>query len=92
MTIRVPQTGTAFANIVANAWTHLVGTFDGQTINVYINGALAGTLSWPGSIANPQFYFRVGRYADAYWSGAIDDIRLYSRVLSQSDITKLYTE
>jgi hypothetical protein len=92
MTIRVPQTGTAFAPMSTNVWTHVVGTFDGQTINVYVNGVLAATKSYPGNIVNPQFPFRIGRFADSYWSGAVDDIRLYSRVISQSDITKLYNE
>ena len=92
MGISIPSTSSVLSSIPRDVWTHIVGTYDGQTISIYINGALAGTKSHPGNISNPNISFTVGKSFNSFWSGVVDDIRVYSRVLSQSDITKLYTE
>jgi hypothetical protein len=92
MGISLPSTNSVLASIPHDVWTHFVGTYDGQTISIYINGALAGTKNHPGNISNQNISFTVGQSSNSFWSGAVDDIRIYSRVLSQSDITKLYTE
>lgn len=92
MGISLPSTSSVLSIISYDVWTHIVGTYDGQTISIYVNGALAGTKNHPGDISNPNISFTVGKFVTSFWSGAVDDIRLYSRVLSQSDITKLYTE
>lgn len=92
MGISLPSTNSVLASIPHDAWTHFVGTYDGQTISIYINGALAGTKSHSGNISNPNISFTVGKSFNSFWGGTVDDIRLYSRVLAQSDITTLYTE
>lgn len=92
MTISIPSTTTTFADVTADQWTHIVGTFDGQTIQIYKNGAAASTKSHMGSISNPNRLFEIGRFSSSFWKGAVDDIRIYSRVLSQADITNLYNE
>ncbi len=42
---RERRAGTSSAGppIVLNQWTHLVGTYDGTTARLYVNGALAGS-------------------------------------------------
>lgn len=41
-----------------NVWVHVVGTFDGNTINVYENGSLKASNTWTTTIAtstNPLY-------------------------------------
>lgn len=85
-----------------NAWTHIVVTYDASTgiLSLFLNGSLTTTNS-VGAV--PLFYtysnpLCIGAEASAtncssstaYYSGSIDDVRVYNRVLSASDITGLY--
>lgn len=77
-------------------WYHLVGTYDGEKLNVYINGELKengadNPKSFSGSIFNSTANFRVGG-GDSYaaFDGAIDDTRVYNRALSPAEVKALY--
>jgi subtilase family serine protease len=43
----VSTPGTSSVNssgtLTADVWNHLAGTYDGTTLRIYVNGALAGT-------------------------------------------------
>jgi hypothetical protein len=79
--------------IQLNTWTHVAGIFDGSELKIYINGNLAGTTPFIGTI-NPSvdYNLNIGRLADEqqfetrYWSGLIDEVRIWHRALSQSEI------
>ncbi|TDV56086.1 LamG domain-containing protein [Actinophytocola oryzae] len=73
-------------------WTHLVAVYDSgvHQLQLYVNGVLAGsaahTQSW-----NPAGGFQIGRakWAGApveWFTGAIDDVSVYSRPLFASEI------
>lgn len=76
-----------------NTWYLCTMTCDGVDMNAYINGSLDGTALT--NIQDPVPYSRIyiGRDLDATrsWWGAIDDVRIYNRVLSSSEITNLYS-
>ncbi|GAA2979684.1 signal peptidase I [Actinokineospora diospyrosa] len=82
---------------VANAWMNVLGVWDAAAgqMRIYLNGTLESTVSrtggWNGlgsiSIGRGQ---RSGSYVD-YWPGRIDDVALYNRVLSSSDVEDAYT-
>jgi len=76
-------------------WVHLVGTYDGSFVNLYVNGTKEGSgpQEISGSIVvNPNaFYF--GQPADQYtnWmNGMIDEVRLYNRALTDDEVKALY--
>jgi hypothetical protein len=81
----------------SDSWVHGVTTFDNLTgaIQLYINGTLvqSGTLT-AGSIGNNTYPLGIGR--DGRWSdkftGSVDDVRIYNRVLSANEIALLYGE
>ncbi len=92
--------GTLFspADIVLSpdALTHIAGTFDGSTLKVYKNGALAGETEFAGEYtADPGVPVRVGSAAYCSscnrWSGVMDDLRMYDRPLVDREVGQLYS-
>ncbi len=76
----------------ANTWYHIVVTYDAVAGvgTMYINGLLAGVAT--GTVITPitgtLYIGLVGGYNS--WTGPIDDVRLYSRVLSPAEVMALY--
>jgi hypothetical protein len=83
-------TGTSMLPL--NAWSHVAATFDGSALRLYVNGTLVNTLSLPGSLMTTAGPLRIGGNAPSipfggqFFNGAIDEIRVYNRALSQADI------
>ncbi|MDA1169405.1 MAG: LamG domain-containing protein, partial [bacterium] len=74
-------------------WRHLVLVSDGTTVWFYFDGVLqTATGDSPTSIVSSVLNF--GRFytgtSDHYLNGLIDDVRIYNRALSSTDITELY--
>jgi len=89
-----------FANsnsaINTGSWIHVVGTYDGTTIRMYINGALQ-TNSY--ALAGPIIYDSTCRFivgdqlnsGGSGFTGSLDMVRAWHVTLSSSLITELYT-
>lgn len=61
----------------ANAWHHLVGTYDGSTMKYYIDGALVASANYSGTITANTHPLRIGyTYTTEYFRGLIDDVRI----------------
>ncbi|HVV39015.1 MAG TPA: LamG domain-containing protein, partial [Candidatus Paceibacterota bacterium] len=88
----------ALQNIAQNTWQHLVMTWSlsgtTYTVHLYVNGVDQGSLTWtgtPGSNGVGGFNFgKSGDYADNYFKGKVDDVRIYNRVLPLSEVKALY--
>ena len=74
-------------------WHHLAVTFSnaGSATQVYVDGILVGSKSGYEIIGAHSFFY-VGQNwsSNAHFSGSIDDIREYSRVLSSYEIYEQY--
>lgn len=82
--------------LTVRAWNHVVCTYDGANIRVYIAGVVpsGGTTASPGVLSSPQNpSVQIGRNIGNSQSfiGYIDDLRVYSYALSGPEITALYT-
>ena len=84
------STGT----ISQGVWNHVTFVKSGTAILFYINGAYDSTVDNGGNINNSDGTFKIGQngnfYASVFFDGAIDDVRIYNRVLTQAEITELY--
>jgi hypothetical protein len=82
----INATGTAALGL--NAWTHLALTFDGSALRLYVNGTLTTTTAIVGSIPVSTGVLRMGGNSiwGEWFSGKIDDVRIYNRALSASEI------
>ena len=76
-------------------WHHLAVTFYSGTVCVYLDGSLKGCSSTP-LIPNVAWSYsslaigRLGPSVDSgYFAGALDDVRVYDRVLSAAEVLEL---
>ena len=82
-----------------NTWTHVVGTYDGANVKIFINGILKNTQAYTANLVyNYAPAFVVGKMSYNYNSdssyfptnGAISDVRVYATALSDADVLELY--
>lgn len=90
-------TGSAYVGasitLALKTWTHLVGIITGTGLQIYKNGLLEKSVS--GGALSPIGNLLVGRAfnsSERYWSGSIDQFRIFNRALTQKEVTSLYME
>jgi len=75
-------------------WTHIVGVYDGTQVKIYINSQLINSASYSESISSPNGNLLLGDWDNPSTPSTpkrkIDDIRIYNRALTQSEIEYLY--
>ena len=77
-------------------WSHIVATYDGATMRIYINGALAASMASPGAmLAAPNTPVAIGALYNQgqltnHWRGMLDDVRILRKGLSADEVRALY--
>jgi len=84
-------------NSYLNKWTHLAVTVDGTSVKTYLDGSQFGTTGTSSfSLTNGANPFTIGHYAaantDAHFEGSLDQIRLFSSTLTDSQVSTLAAE
>ena len=78
-----------------NTWSHWVMVRKDSKVYFYLNGSVTGsaTVTPPTIVtpANMSIGYNSG-YAPETFTGAIDDVRIYSRALSAAEVSQLYSE
>ncbi len=76
------------ASIPAGAWTHLASTYDGNVLRMYVNGTLSASEPMTGALTASSGMLRIGGNTiwPEWFKGRIDEVRIYSRTLSQGEI------
>jgi len=90
----------ALGRIQLNTWQHVVVIYDKSTFAVYINGqrfapAHGSNGSWGDDLVmSPEGVTRIGAEGasvpDFFFDGRIDDVRVYQRTLTPTEVTALY--
>src|SRR3989338_2412744 len=78
-----------------NVWHHVVGTYDttANEMKVYVDGVLEGTETETVDVSSTALTNYVGIRSDGLpFIGLIDDLRVYSRALSASEVSQLYND
>lgn len=74
--------------VPAGTWTHLAATYDGANLRLYVNGQQVSSRALTGSLVAGTGVLRIG--GDSMWgerfSGLIDEVRIYDRALSATEI------
>ena len=90
-TFKVPQ-------LQKDQWYQVAMTYDGRVMTVFLNGAVIATYSYSGEIVNtPGHPIIIGADesespAGDVFDGAIDEVMLFNRALSQPEILNLYND
>ncbi|HKJ40608.1 MAG TPA: LamG-like jellyroll fold domain-containing protein [Sunxiuqinia sp.] len=79
--------------LAINKWTHIAVTKSGNTAKMYINGSLVGsntamTLNPSDLGYTEQNYVGKSQWPDPMFKGTIDELQIYNRALSQTEIVK----
>ena len=88
-------TGTSIND---NKWHHVVGTFDGSTLRIYVDGKEENSTSYSGTIATgsgSDLFIGAEDYGNSpYYQDnlecIIDEVRIYNRVLNDEEIITHY--
>lgn len=77
---------------INGAWHHVVGIYNGSTIEIFIDGVLvSGSASSTQSIAGTSLFY-LGRDSSGMgrlFDGKVDDLRIWNRALTPSEISDL---
>lgn len=83
----------ATQTITTDQWYYLAYTFDGFVSKIYINGKLDATMAKTTSFSPNNLPLFLGRHLDDanpyFFNGVMDEVRIYSRPLSQAEIQRL---
>lgn len=78
--------------LTANNWYHIVGTYDGSTIKLYVNNSLVQSASYTGSVASGQDGIVLMRRWDdppgGYWGGRLAIVNIYDKALNSTSISQ----
>lgn len=102
---RISGSGTTYVDtsysFSLNTWIHAVLTYDGSTARLYVNGSLVSSSSIsvsmnyaaPGLfLIGAQYNAGFGTNTAEFYTGYIQVVRLYSRALSGSEVSTLYSQ
>src|SRR5205823_9540042 len=75
-------------------WHSIVGTYNGSSLTLYIDGAQAATLAATGTIPITTDQLVIGSKnptstAGDHFSGKMDEIRIYNYALTAAEVTTL---
>ena len=74
----------------ADQWYHVVGTYDGATLTVYIDGEFANSDSYSSGVEQDADTI-IGTYSSGeYFNGQIAEARVYDIALTNDEILTLY--
>ncbi len=80
--------------ISLNSWHFLVGVLGGGRVKLYVDNVLKADVAGPAGVNNLKrtnnFIGRSNWSADAFFNGLIDEVRIYNRALTASEVKDHY--
>lgn len=92
------EVATVPGEINLNTWYHAVFTYDNAELKLYLNGTLVGSAMGQNLLSTTStngICFGLSSQVDGYYNpfnGVIDNAGMWSRALTQCEVTELYTE
>ena len=93
-------TQSAGTSLTGNGFHHVVGTFDGTQVRLFVDGTEVGTgVTAPSGIAYRTNYengsLLIGahtRNGDFNWGNVVDEVAVFGRALSSNEIAQIYQQ
>lgn len=74
------------------AWQHVAFTWNGSIVTFYFNGVVDATATYTGGLSDSSRPMQIGKnIIDFVWKGLIDEVKVYNRSLSATEIWTEYT-
>jgi hypothetical protein len=72
-----------------NTWYHIVGTYDGTTIKLYVNSTMVQSTNYTGNPISSQGGIRLMRRWDNpdYWGGRLSIVNIYNYAISDTQVS-----
>jgi hypothetical protein len=83
------QLNTPPASVPFNTWTHIAGTWDGNTMRAYVNGVELASMSKSALLSPSELPFLIGAAGytpHEFWNGVIDEVRMWNVARSATEI------
>jgi hypothetical protein len=71
-------------------WYHVVGTYDGATMRLYLDGAEIGNVASALSLPDHSYPLQFARQGGNRYGGNLDEIAIYDKALSAAQVQGLY--
>lgn len=85
-----PTQHNAIYPLSPGTWHMLTGTYDGQNVKLYVDGTLESTNALSGQTLNQISPLVADFNASTAFTFEDDDVRLYNRALSATEIAEMY--
>ena len=93
----VPDLEVTAETFVNNTWRHVFCTYDGNNLNIYVDGALNATNTGSVTLSSNTRNYTIGRSAfensgglnQSGFTGMIDEVMIFNRTLSSGQIALL---
>ena len=84
------------APITLGAWSHVVGTYDGTTAKLYVNGVQAASAAYTIPLTSSTAPLLIGAAAGGagswdpryHWKGGVDEVAVYPTALSAATVAR----
>lgn len=87
---------TSATALTPGVWTHVVATYDGANMKIYLNGVQDASIAAAGDVGDGTGTLYLGYdpttapYVNpSYFNGLLDEVGWYNRTLSQAEVTSL---
>lgn len=86
--------GRASVALDLDSWNHIVGVYNGSSVQIYKNGVLAGSSPFSTDVINSNQALNIGNdisdasYNDV-WEGNLDEVKLWDRALNDQEIENM---
>jgi hypothetical protein len=91
--LRIPPE-PAKQHVLDNDWTHLVLTYDGQRVKLYVDGRKDKVKFMPGDLYASNGTLNIGRMGNVDWyygfKGKLDDLIVWNRALTEVEVRGLW--
>ena len=91
--VRLIGTNRAFTvpTMSSSTWYMLTVTRQSDTVRVYLNGTESSSEGQTSAGVMPNEIFYIGQYNSGFnWDGLIDEVGMWNRALSSTEVTALY--
>jgi hypothetical protein len=84
-------TVTSVTPIIDDEWHHVVGTWDGETAQVYIDGELEAEQAFAGQLTESQVPVEMGRRSvqGLTINGIVDDVAIFNAGLTEAQVKEI---